>query len=416
MIEPRLPNLLYIADVPVESSYHGSALIYRLLQGYPPEQIQIVQSGNYASQPDRRLPDVQYKTLKSRYVRLLTSRFHRWYSVWLSMTSGERATEIEELLGGFRPEAVLTVAHGHLSMTAVEFARRNGLPLHLVIHDDWAAVARLPRPFRGQLERQFKCTYLAAVSRLCVSPYMVDEFARRFGVGGSVLYPSRAMHGSPFARPPERLRSGKRNIVFAFAGTINSAGYSCLVRMLSECLEAYNGQLKIFGPTTKNQASREGLGRPNIELCGPMKSAELIERLRHSVDVLFVPMSFASTDRANMKIGFPSKLADYTAIGLPILIFGPDYCSAVRWARANPGVADVVDVAAPDALGKAVGRLARDADWRLSLATRALQIGERLFSHSVVQGKFFSALTASRVAEVAINGTGQKASNLLKKA
>jgi hypothetical protein len=53
-------------------------------------------------------------------------------------------------------------------------------------------------------------------------------------------------------------------------------------------------------------------------------------------------MSFNAVDRANMEISFPSKLTDYTAVGLPLLIYGPHYCSAVQWARENPGVAEVV--------------------------------------------------------------------------
>ena len=34
-----LPDLGYVADVPVEASYHGSALVYRLLQRYPKEKL-----------------------------------------------------------------------------------------------------------------------------------------------------------------------------------------------------------------------------------------------------------------------------------------------------------------------------------------------------------------------------------------
>ena len=32
-------NLLYVGDVPVEASYHGSALLHRLLSGHPHEKL-----------------------------------------------------------------------------------------------------------------------------------------------------------------------------------------------------------------------------------------------------------------------------------------------------------------------------------------------------------------------------------------
>ena len=44
MPEGPLPRLLYLGDVPVEASYHGSALIYRLLQHYPVDRLMIIES------------------------------------------------------------------------------------------------------------------------------------------------------------------------------------------------------------------------------------------------------------------------------------------------------------------------------------------------------------------------------------
>ena len=55
-----LPRLLYLGDVPVESSYHGSALLHRLLADYPPEQLLILETGAASSKPERRMPNVNY--------------------------------------------------------------------------------------------------------------------------------------------------------------------------------------------------------------------------------------------------------------------------------------------------------------------------------------------------------------------
>jgi len=92
-------------------------------------------------------------------------------------------------------------------------------------------------------------------------------------------------------------------------------------------------------------------------------------------------------------MGFPSKLADCSAIGVPLLIYGPNYCSAVRWARENPGVAEVVE--APDGLAEVVQRLAGDPVLRQELGTRALEIGHRYFAHETVQGVFNRTLTSA---------------------
>jgi hypothetical protein len=115
-----------------------------------------------------------------------------------------------------------------------------------------------------------------------------------------------------------------------------------------------------------------------------------MRRLREEADALFVPMSFDVLDRSNMEMAFPSKLADCTAVGVPLLIYGPSYCSAVRWANDNPGVAEVVEE--PKGLGDRVRRLANDPELRQTLGTRALQIGERYFAYDAVREVFDRAL------------------------
>ena len=115
-------------------------------------------------------------------------------------------------------------------------------------------------------------------------------------------------------------------------------------------------------------------------------------RLRNQADALFVPMSFDESDRANMEMAFPSKLADCTATALPLLIYGPDYCSAVTWGRENQGVAEVVGSQAQ--LGEAIQRLANDPAHRVSLGRRALDVGREYFTHERVQQVFHQALSA----------------------
>ncbi len=59
----KLPRLLYVGDVPIESSYHGSALLFRLLQNYPPVKLRIVETGLFVSESERRLSHVSYSDL-----------------------------------------------------------------------------------------------------------------------------------------------------------------------------------------------------------------------------------------------------------------------------------------------------------------------------------------------------------------
>ena len=110
---------------------------------------------------------------------------------------------------------------------------------------------------------------------------------------------------------------------------------------------------------------------------------------------MFLPMSFAPQDRQNMEISFPSKLTDYTLTGLPLLIAGPNYCSAVRWAKENPGVAEVVETVDVALLQAAVDRVVENVPYRQRLAARALEVGRTYFSYETAQATFLSALGSS---------------------
>lgn len=392
----ELPSLLYIGDVPVESSYHGSALLFRLLQGYPAGKLRIVETGLYASTPARRVTGVTYSDLTNNKSRWLNTRFHKWVSSYYTLSAAWKSAGSSKYIDDFKPAALLTVAHGYGWLSAATFACELKRPLHLIVHDDWPRIPDLNRSVKVWLGKKFGQVYREAASRLCVSPGMRDEYLSRYACDGQVLYPGRAHDCPKFSHPAERLRHNDRPFTVAFGGTINSGGYVRALIKLSKALESFGGRLMIFGPVTVEAARESGLALKNVILCGMVDSKILMTTYREEVDVLFVPMSFDRGDRPNMELSFPSKLSDYTAVGIPLLVYGPPYCSAVRWARENSGVAEVVDDEDPATLSAAIRRLVDSAPYRLELGERALDVGRRYFSHDVIQTVFYQALIAAQ--------------------
>ena len=383
-----LPRIVYVGDVPVEASYHGSALLYRLLSDYPAEKLTIVETAT-ESHRQRRLPNVNYINHPIGKPRWLNTRFHPYAVAWFTRAAPRIAPQIGQSLDGF--EAVLTVAHGFGWLAAAEIAKRRNVPLHLMIHDDWPRVADVAPLFRNRLDERFARVYRQAQSRLCVSAGMSRFYEERYGAPGSVIYPSRAAACPDYDEPPSHLADNDKPFTMAFAGTINSNGYIEALIAVQNALKSVNGRLLIFGPLTSDVAKQVGLSDPNTEICGLLPAADLLTRLRAETHALFVPMSFAASDRANMEMAFPSKLADYTATGVPLLIYGPCYCSAVAWARENPGVAEVVE-AEPD-LTAAIKRLATNSDHRIILGKRALETGREYFSHACIRQRFHQSLS-----------------------
>jgi len=384
------PGLIYVGDVPVEASYHGSALLHRLLSDYPAGRLMIIETAT-ESQTERRLPNINYISRPIGKQRWLNTRFHPYAAVWFTHAAQRVGQQISQSLNGFECEGVLTVAHGFGWLAAAQIALERRVPLHLIVHDDWPRVADVAPQFRNWLDERFASVYRQAQSRLCVSPAMSRFYEQRYGAPAEVIYPSRAAVCADYDEPPAHLARNDKPFTIAFAGTINSDGYIKALIALQNALKPVNGRLLIFGPLTPDVAERIGLDDPQTEICGLLSAVDLLKRLREEASALFVPMSFDASDRANMEMAFPSKLADYTATGVPLLIYGPSYCSAVAWARENPGVAEVVE--SETDLTNTIAKLANNPDHRIALGKCALTTGRKYFSHARVQQRFHQFLS-----------------------
>ena len=101
------PKLLYVGDVPVEASYHGSALLHRLLSDYPRDHLTIIETATRSSAL-RRLPNVKYIGYPIGKPRLLNTRFHPYAMAWFSQAGTRLAPKIAQSVNGFDFEGVLT--------------------------------------------------------------------------------------------------------------------------------------------------------------------------------------------------------------------------------------------------------------------------------------------------------------------
>ena len=371
----------------------GRSWLYRLLEGYPPGKLRVIEGNIFASRAERRLPGVTYRTYRQGWARLQNTRFARLFAAGLMFTGNWRVGPVEKLLDGFEPEAVLTVTYFYSWITAAALAARRKIPLHLIHHDECVETPLLPKWVKPNAHRIFGRIYRQAASRFCVSHYMADYYEQRYGARGDVLYPSRAADARVFATPPPRLGRDRNGagLTVAFGGTINSTGQRRQIKLVCDAVGKSGGTVHLFGPLDPAASRAQGLDGPHVHFRGSLPPEEFKDCLRAEADVLLVPMNTNEDDAMNARISFPSKLVDYTAVGLPLLIIGPDYCSAVKWANENKGVAEVVTKEDPGEINAALSRLRAPAH-RLRLASAAIQKGEQLFSHAPACARFREGL------------------------
>jgi hypothetical protein len=383
-----------MGNVPVESTVAGAALLYRLLETWPADRLRVLEMRNTPSNATRRLQDVQYGFSGSWRYRLQRTRFAWRANASLfnfSLNAGRKMLKIAGA-SDFKPDAILTVAHGPTWPAAADAARHLGVPLHLIVHDDFIAMTGLPSNMIPRVESVFADIYRGAASRLCVSPYMAEQYQKQFNVPGTVIYPCRAQGAAVFDSPPDRLSESGRPLTYAYAGSLSSADYVKSLVVLAQELGNRGNRLLIFSNLSADDGAKMGLAGQHVEIGPFIPFQDLIQQLRQRADVLFVPMSFQPGDRPNMELSFPSKLTDYTLIGLPLLIRGPAYCSAVKWARENPGSAVIVDDQSVESVAAGVEQFV-DPVRRVELAKNAMRVGQTYFSHETVSSKFIAAMS-----------------------
>lgn len=391
----ELPRLLYVGEVDVQAFCHGSLLLYRILDSYPRDRLRIMETSPSGSAVARRLPGVAYEHFPLPAGPVFYNRFARHYAGVLPALTQGLSRELRERLGALPWDMLLTVAHGYSWIPAFDLAQRLRRPAHLVVHDDWPRYSARSGLMQRGLEKIFSSRYRQAASRLCVSPHMEAAYRERYHATGSVLYPSR-LPGSYTATTPVAKSSGElTRPVMAYAGTVASAGQARLLQMGADALAPLGGKLLAYGPLTSTGLEQMGVSAPNLEVRGLVPPSRMVQELQAAADVLYLPMSFESEDADTIHINFPSKLTDYTAAGLPIVVCAADHSSAAQWVRDFPGAALVITEPSAEALREPLARLCGDPALRQSLATAAITAGHHCFTPERATRIFHEALLAA---------------------
>lgn len=375
----------------------GMAVVHRLLEAYPADHLVVAESDMFAATPAKRLPGVRYIEFRLGARRLSHSRLRPLVLEYWAALRRVHAERLVCALGGWRPEAVVTVTHTFSWWIAAHVARRLGVPLHLINHDDCLGTLAPTWKFDRLWRKRFGRTYGNAASRACVSPYMAELYEQDFGAAGDVVYPTWSRANPVFAAAaPDPTGPSP---MFAYAGNIYADWYLDNLTRLAAALRGRGGEVHVFSNVPPPLARRLA-DSPNIRIRETLPSAALLETLRREAHALYLPLSFLRSMHREMIMSFPSKLVDYTAVGRPILMHGPRQCSSVRFALDHPGLAEVVTAEVGGDLEDAVARLTATGPGaeahRLALGRAALAVGRQCFAPGVNYQRFVRLLGAAQ--------------------
>ena len=292
------------------------------------------------------------------------------------------AKMVHDLIHSFRPHVLLTVAHGWWHIQARRVARELNLPLVCFFQDWWPDFPEIPVAFRPRIERQFRRTYMESDVAICISDQMRRELGER--TDSLVIHPipsfMRSQLGTPDFKIPLRV------IYFG-----NLQEYGPQIETALHTLNASDKvRLEVFGASplwtsgAEDYFKSQGVYHPFIP---PNQLMEAVQ----SYQAVLVVMSFDAALRRRMTTSFPSKLTEAMQLGLPVVVWGPEYCSAVQWARRADGALCVTDPN-PSVFRRALEELATSPSNQERLAKSAREAAAGEFNPELIQAQFMDVL------------------------
>ena len=394
------PRVLMISDEGPQTGTAGGLLLHRLFEHHPPDRLRVL--ARYVPTLGEPLPGVGYRQLATPWSRFEGSRFHRAKRSLraIGLVPVVRPKQIDRLLEGYSPDLVFCVMqHAAYYDAALRFARERRLPLVVAVHDvneEFEPVYSWARP---SLRRRDGAFYRHARFRLCISPEMEQACATWYGTAGTVLYPNRSLALRP--RPFELAGTLRRPevLTIGFAGNLNYGYGEGLLQMLP-ALRAAKARLVVYGRPPGGTAAPLSLATDCCEFRGFVPSAaEAWQGIQRDCDAVWLPYPNppGALDRL-YRHHFPSKLPEYLALGLPVIVTGPSAATGMRWAARNPDAVATDPAEKVPSMASLLLRLTTDPAWRRQLAERGWQAGERDFDPRRIIAEFHAllAIAASR--------------------
>jgi glycosyltransferase involved in cell wall biosynthesis len=320
--------------------------------------------------------------------RLNQTRLRRWAQDYLLLRDGRWLDkELRHTRLSRRQTIVMTVAHGDACGAAVRFARRHHLPLVTVFHDWWPDIPDVHPFVREILRKRFQRTYSESRVAWCVSDGMRAALGSHPHV--DVLYPVPPLHPRACPKLSNVSSSQKSAFKILYAGNLGEYG-PMLQNALQSSKDHPSLRLEVRGTNPnwpqsfRTEMRQRGLWFEFVPRCD-------LDSWLASADAFLIPMVFDANMRRRMQTSFPSKLTEFVQFGKPLVIWGPDYCSAVQWARRGERAVCAVDEGAPKLLAILEDLRKSPAEQRrLSKEATSAAINE--FDPIDIQKRFLSGL------------------------
>lgn len=385
-----LPKLLLISDIPVALNGRGnSEALLRLFEHYSSGRLHVVQTRGELPTIERRMICAGYHNWSVPWDRLLRTRVSKSANILKAAHHRFFSRMSEDAARDLAPDAIVTLVHGNGWVLARRVAEALQIPLHLIVHDG-PEHFHLNYPLIGSwLSREFTQACRQASSRWSICTALDQHITQRTFVPGYVLPPMRAKEDQRLKS--DALSSGSQDGVYF--GGLSSVSITAMMNDLSGILGRFDANLHVFGGVSPDVVASTEWKNRKFRYHGPFDDRSLFfDHCRRNYGFMYLPFSFSD---GSTSLSFPSKLIDYTLVGLPILVQAPRSSPIGVWCAENPNAALFVGEPGVDSLMSPVHDIVTGGDLRIHFAHGAFSAGERDFAFEANFDRFVNVICAS---------------------
>lgn len=378
-------HILFILGSPPRQGLTGPVIIDRHLKRLPdsykisiaaPEQsfdgIQFPPLWKLIRIPKRRWWWLPYR----RGINILQSiRF--WY--WLK--------ECEKVLSVERPSVILTILHDIYSVFAAYLSIAWDIPLVIIVHDQVEFLSD-SKTHDTWFSTNWKfvlntATKILPVSYELASAYNIEESSKVQN-----LYPIPEGNRTSFIHWNDQFKSSP---VIGYAGNIYSSQIPILEKIAST-ISKINGRILLIVPN-KNPELLVLLRKfSNIDYQEPFpNNIDAINYLANHATCILVAYPLDISKMLWVATSFPSKLVEFSHLGLPILIIAPTTTALGRWSLEHNWSSYLSDVD-DSRLLSVLSDMIDKCKWT-QMSSQSIAIAQDEFDPANIQSQFESAIS-----------------------
>ena len=302
--------------------------------------------------------------------RMTRTRLGPWFDSFKDLVLGNFIPkEVLDAAKDFRPDVIMTIG-GSWDWTS-QMARRLAASLRVPLiasFNDWFDYSIIIHPLLKPIEElMFRSLYRGSDLALCTSEGMRDALGEHRN--SHVLYPIGSIFNDEHGTK-EIPKIINRALNVAFAGNMGD-WYGPMLESLVTASENVSAPInfRFYGGNPSWSEEFDLHAKESGMYCGHLPFERLRKEIQNA-DLLLLPMGFSEESAQVERTSFKTKFLDYLTYWRPILVWGPDYCSAVRIAREFDSAEVCVD-SNPYAAVQKILELKDSTDRRCSLVHQA---------------------------------------------